>query len=323
MHDWPRLVLIGLTAALVAGELLERSLLGVSIRSARTSGTAGTTGQDLGVRVQDALINVASLNGIPRQVSWVFGALVVTLVAVATWKFRSRLPRDQRLGMVAAIAAAVILGLWFIPDHGYVPGLFTGAPLATAGVVAGWSVRSWRPLGVIALVAMPVVWLSQYTGGASGQWAARYLLVTSMLLMIGAVVALPRLSPMGQKALVGLAALVTVFGIVWLADRTHTVASAMRSVAAHDDSVLISQYPDLLREGGAFYTPDRQWLTAGNAAELRRAAEIAEDVNASKITLLGLANQPRPARIGSYTRGTSEQIEMLPDIPARLTTYER
>ena len=319
--QWGIAYAVGIAAALVANQMLEQALVGGAMRAERAAGTAGMAGGGASLRAREAVTTALGLNRFEFRTDWVFGALIVALVAYAAVKFAATDRRDQRLGMIAVGAAAVLYGLRFANGLGFVPGVLSASPLAAAGLAVGWSVRRWRGVGAVALLAVPVVWVFQFTGGANPQWGGRYLLITGTLLVVGAAVVLPTLPRAARVALVALAVVVTASGVVWLSQRSHAVASAMQTISRDDGSVLVSREAHLLREGGAFYSPDARWLTATTDGDLRRAATIASDVHAPALRVVGIAGETFPATIGGWTRGSRERVEFLPGLDVVVVTY--
>jgi hypothetical protein len=319
--QWGIAYAVGIALPLMANQLLEQTLVGGAIRTDRAAGTAAMAGGGTGLRAREAVTTAVGLNRFAFRADWVFGALIVALVAYAALRFAAIDRRDQRLGAVALAVAAFLYVLRFADGLGFVPGVLTASPLAAAGVAVGWSVRRWRLVGAVALLAVPVVGVFQLTGGANPQWGGRYLLVTGTLLVVGAAVVIPALPRAARAALVALAVLVTASGVLWLSQRSHAVASAMQTIQRSDGSVLVSREAHLLREGGAFYDPDARWLTATSDGDLRRAAAIASDVHAPALRVVGVAGRPFPATIGAWSRDGRQRVEFLPGLDVVVVTY--
>ena len=184
------------------------------------------------------MTTAVGLNRFDLHTSWLIGTLAVALVAYAAWRFTAPRRADQRIGAIALAAAFLLYYVRIADGVGFIPGFLSASPLAAAGIAVAWSVRRWRVVGAVALLAVPVVWLFQFSGGAGPQWGGRYLLVTSTLLVIGAAVVLPAMPKAGRIALVALAVLVTASGLAWLSQRSHAVADAMAAIQPHDGTVL-------------------------------------------------------------------------------------
>jgi hypothetical protein len=197
------------------------------------------------------------------------------------------------------------------------------SPFAIVGVVWAWRRPALRSVAAIAVLALPLVWLAQYQGGADAQWGGRYTLLSGALLTIVGVLAVAG----ARRALVGvvvLSAVVTLFGVAWLSVRSHTVADGARAIVARHDQMLISRQPHLFREAGTLYDPSARWLTATDDRELHRAVHIADELGVSEFGLVGGGDQPAPARIGGFVRGERQQVPFVrPDIDVSVVTYRR
>ena len=205
---------------------------------------------------------------------------------------------------------------------GFVPGLLTASPLAAAGVALGWRRRLRLPL-LIALLALPLVWAFQYSGGAGPQWGGRYELLSGALLAVVATVALEG-KRVALTAVIVTAALMTGFGLVWLQVRSHSVAVGIEALADRHDEAVISNEAHLLREGGAFYEPSRRWLTVTSDAELHRALRIVEGAGVHELALATDSTGPYPSHLGAFERQGVQRVEFLrPDIRMAIVTYRR
>jgi hypothetical protein len=195
--------------------------------------------------------------------------------------------------------------------------------LAVVGLTVAWTARRWRIAGAIAVSAMPLVWLAQYSGGANPQWGGRYLLVSGTLLVVGGAVILSATPGRARVAFVALGVFVTLGGVAWLSQRSHAVASAMPAMAVDSDTVLISREAHLLREGGDFYRADQRWLTAVNDEELDRALSIADRIDARHVELVARAGRKEPKRVGGYELVSRERVEFLPGFDVVIARYDR
>ena len=79
------------------------------------------------------------------------------------------------------------------------------------------------------MVSLPVVWLFQYSGRCRPQWGGRYVLLSGVLLAVAGVVVL-RHRRVALVAVVVVSLLVTGCGVVWLSERSHTVADGMERI---------------------------------------------------------------------------------------------
>jgi len=315
--------LAGIGAVLMANQLLERAILGSAIRADRAAGTAGMAGEGSSVRMQEAVTTAVGLNRYDLHTSWLIGAFAVALVAYAAWHFTGPRRADLRIGVVAVVVAFLVYWMRISDGVGFIPGFLSASPLAAAGIAVGWTVRRWRVVGLLALLALPVVWLFQFSGGAAPQWGGRYVLVTGTLLVIGAAVVLPAMPKAGRIALVALAVLVTASGLAWLSQRSNTVADAMTAFRTDDGTVLVSREQHVLREVGAYYHADDRWLTATTPRNLDFAAEIAADIDAPALRVVSLEGRKIPATIGEWQRTDRSRVEFLPGLYLDVVTYTR
>jgi hypothetical protein len=178
-------------------------------------------------------------------------------------------------------------------------------------------------VGAIALGALPLVWLFQYSGGAFPQWGGRYVLVSGLLLVVAASVGLRRLARPAAVAMIAVAVAVTASGVAWTSVRTHHFADGIRAVLARGEPVLAVQLPHLLREGGAFYRPDARWLTAETRAERPVAVRVLEDSGARAFTLVSRTRAGAPPRLGPFERGRSVPVALVSGVELEVTRYRR
>ena len=261
------------------------------------------------------------MTGLRSSSEWIVGAVVVTLVALGAWGMASRNRRHAALGAAAFAAGCVVYLVRFAQGWGFVPGMLVASPFAAVGLFLAWRRPALRLPAAIACAALPIAWYAQYQGGADPQWGGRYILLSGALLTIAGVVAL-RNAPGAFVAVTVLAAVTTAMGLGWLSVRSHTTADGMAAIVARDDQVVISRQTHMLREGGAFYTADRHWLTATTPAQLRDAVRIAQESGATELALVGGEDQAPPASLGSFTRGATERVSFVrPDVHLQVTTY--
>jgi hypothetical protein len=305
---------------LVANDLLERAVLGTTLRASRAAGTASGVGTSLATRVDEALRTTLGFNAASIGTDATLGALVVGLLALGATRLRR--PDGRLVGTVAVVFAALVYLARFRSGLGFVPGVLTACPFAAVGVIAGWRHELQLPT-LIAVGSLPLVWAFQYSGGAGPQWGGRYELLTGALLAVVGIVAIQG----SRRALVAVAlvsVLVTGFGIVWLSVRSHGVADAVERVLARDDELVISRDAHFLREGGAFYDADRHWLTATTPRQLRTAVRIARESGATEFALVDGVERDAPPTLGDYEAGATEVLTFArDDVLLRVTTYRQ
>ena len=315
--------LVGAGIMVLANRVLEQVLLGTDLRGSRVAGTASGAGTTLGNRAHEAATTAVGtgMTGLRSSSEWIVGAVVVTLIALGAWGMASRDRRRVAPGAAAFAAGAMVYLVRFAQGWGFVPGMLLASPFAAVGVFLAWRRPALRLPAAIACVALPVAWYAQYQGGADPQWGGRYILLSGALLTVAGVVAL-RTAPRAFVAVLVLAAVTTAMGVGWLSVRSNTTADGMAAIVARHDQVLISRQTHMLREGGAFYTADRHWLTATTPAELREAVRIASESGATEIGLVGGEDQAPPASLGDFSRGATERVSFVrPDVHLQITTY--
>jgi hypothetical protein len=312
-------VVVGAATALLGEHVLERVVLGVDLRAGRASHTAAAAGTGAVERAKEALTTAVGLNGFELSTDWLLGVLIVLLVGGGAWCLARRPARTAVGAALFALAAGFYIGRFSV-GLGFVPGLFTACPLAAAGLALAWSRRSCRVPAFLACAAIPIVWVAQYSGNVKPQWGGRYELFSGFLLAVTAVVVL-RDRRAALIATIALSLAVTACGVVLLSERSHAIADGMEALVARHDQAVISTEGHLLREGGAFYDPDRHWLTATTGHQLQRAAGIIGDAGDTEVAVVAPATQALPAELGLFTRGGADRLEIRPGEPLQVVTY--
>jgi len=314
---------VGFIVPVALNQLLERAVLGQSLRSARTTGAVNDGGANLARRAEEALSTTVGLNHYtPATADWIIGGLLVAFVALAAFAMLG--PRRRSAIAIAALVAAGTLGaIRFSSGLGFVPGFLVTSPLAVVGLVAATSDRRLLRPVAIAIVALPMVWLFQYGGGANPQWGGRYVLCSGVLLAVAGIVALGTrgrgaLAPFAVAAL-----LMTAAGVGWLSVRSHAVADAVESVVAGRTPVVTTGLPYFLREGGAFSGPRRRWLDAEVPREVPVAVDVLDRDGADQFTLVARFRRQAPAHLGPYERESVRSVEYLSDIRLTVARYRR
>jgi hypothetical protein len=273
----------------------------------------------MGERLSQAGTSLAGVNGFSTSIDWVVGLGIAALVVVGVWSLAVH-PRRRGVALAASVMAAALYLVRFDSGVGYVPGLLAASPLAALGVVAAWRVRSLRIFGVLALVPLPLIWLTQYADTQRYQWGSRYALTSGVLLAVAAIVALAPHRRALAVAL-GFSLLVTGFGVVFVSERSASIAHGMEALVARDDTLLVSLDPHLFREGGDFYAPGRRWLTATTEEELDRALAIARRAGLPELALVAPSSFVLASRQGGYERVGSERIRIRPESTLQVVTY--
>ncbi len=316
-------VAAGLGAVLAANQVLERISLGDGLRAARAGGTAAQAAGDLGVRAQEAVTTTIGLSRFARPLDWLLGGAIVVAIVLVTRAMADGGDAARRLAAVALASAGVLYAIRFADGFGFIPGVLTASPLAVAGLALGWRDSRSARLAVAALVPLPLVWLFQFSGGAGPQWGGRYVLTTGLLLAVVGVVAAGRARRAAAITVLVCGLAVSACGVAWLSVRSHSVADAMERLVARNDEAVLSLEAHLLREGGAFYDGDRQWLTATDDHEVDEAVRVLRRAGVHQVAVIRPAGSPSPDALGPFQRADSARFELLPGVRFTVTSYER
>lgn len=301
-----------------ANVALERAV-GAPSRGARATGTATGFGSDLGLRVREGLQTSLGINSGGIADSVLLGLVVVLVVLVA---FRREAQGDRRFARICLGAAGLVYLAGAIGGLGFVSGLFLAFPIAIAGVVHGIRRERSRVVAVMALVALPVVYLFQYTGGSAPQWGGRYTLASAILLGVVGVVELRERLPTVADGLVVLCVGVTAIGVAWLGVRSRGVDSFFDEVVDRAEPVVISRNAFLLREAGSV-SVGRRWLSVADEESFRAAVGVVRRAGERRFSVLEWGADAPPA--GALPPGVREVARSrltFVDVPVGLVTYE-
>src|SRR5262249_23044829 len=147
--------------------------------------------QVTGGRAEEAALTAVGLNPELSTGAYVVGALLVALLALVS--LRSTSP-EPLLAVGAGAAALFLYALRFAQGLGFLRGLVDASPMAALGLARGWAGQRARVVLGFGLLALPLVWAYQFTGGAVPQWAGRYILPSGLLLLAVGASALPVLA---------------------------------------------------------------------------------------------------------------------------------
>ena len=266
---------IGVSTAWVANDVLERVVLGASLRSARAGDVAARAGTALADRVDDAWVTFAGLNYADRDADRFLGGVLVlglALAAFATFRGLRRIAFVSLLLGVVAFAVRLAAGLSFLPGLGAV------FPIVAIGAVVGLADHRTRRLTTAALLTFPAVWITAYAGMPGAQWGGRYLFVPGCVLAVVALV--PDMRPALVRAVVvALGAVVTLTGVLYLRVRTDEINRAQAAIEQYeslDVDLIVSRVPFLWRELGSNYDPADAHLTVVDPADLPTVADVAD-----------------------------------------------
>lgn len=270
------------------------------------------------VRLENAFITTLALGSSLTGPEVVVAGALPALLILAIRKARAK----DHLAKVAMAGAVVIYMALGLSGFGFVPSLFVTTPVALVGVLAGWRKPNVRPFLAIAVLALPLVWLTSPTDGAAPQWGGRYVLMSGMLLTPVGVAALWSFPRWLRLSLVGLAVAVTMFGMSWLFVRTNRVAGFMEKLEHRPEQVLVSTEGYLWREGGSFYNPQRRWLVARSPGDdVSRASGIIRSSGFETFALVEAGWTYEVVSVpGFCTVGRSDRLDFLGS-NVRVTSY--
>ena len=282
------------------GNVALEAAVGAPARAARASDTAAGFGTDLATRAREALQTSIGLTSGDLAESVLLGLVVVVVLIVA---LRADDRGDRRFAIVAMAAAACVYLFDALGGLGFVSGLFLAFPIAVAGATLGAQRGPSRPVVLIALVALPLVYLVQYTGGAAPQWGGRYTLASAILLGVTGIVALEG-RPGMARGLVALSLGITLLGVGWLGVRSRGVDAFFDDVIASAEPVVISRNAFLIREGGDAVV-GRRWLSVADERAFVAAVGVARSAGEERFSVLewGADAPPATALAGRRARG--------------------
>jgi hypothetical protein len=314
-------VVVGLGVPLLANAGLEQAAVHAQLRSSRTVSQAGRgPEQNLTVRAREAGLTSVGLHPSEEWAAVGLGLALLALLLVAA-SCGTRAGGDLTMAAVALLGASLLYLIRFRQHLGYVPGAVAACPVVAVGLLRGWTSSASARLAVAAmLLALPAVWLFQFTGGAEPQWGGRYVLPTTLVLAVAGVVAMPSLRRAVAIALLALSVAVSAFGLRWLEERSHDVASAAAELT-RGNGALVFRVGHVAREMGGFYTPERRWLTALSRADEARAAGVMARAGVRKFSVVSLEQRQGDSRLEGFTVVGRRHIDLFHDTPLRVTTY--
>lgn len=288
---------VGFSVPWMANVALERSLQGPS-RGSRATGRASDVASaqlvdELGQRVREGLQTFTGLVSGDAIASVLLGGAVVAAVVVA-WRAERR--GDRTFATACVGAAAAVYAADAVGGLGFVPGLLVAFPIAIAALLRRDRTDREKLVVMIALLALPLVYLTMYLDAAGPQWGGRYSLTSAILLGLVGVSSLRSERPFVPRALVGLSVLVTVFGFAWQVQRSHGVDEFFDDIEEASEGVLIARQAFVLREGGAAGV-DQQWLSTDSEAEFTRAVDLVREVGADRFTVLEWESEAPPEAV--------------------------
>lgn len=311
----------GAVVAVLANLALEQAVIGESLRTSRAAGAASGGGTTLGLRLREGLTTSLSPRG-GRNTGILFGALTVLLLAYGIAKARrGRAIADAQI-VIGALGIASILYVLDVAAHrlGFVPGFVIATPFAVVALLHAWSSNEARLLALIALGALPLVWLFQFPGGAVPQWGGRYVLTSALLLGAVGVAMSVKVHPAAVALIACLSVFITAVGIAWLVERSHEIDAARRDLVARPEPVLISDVGFWFREFGPEEL-DHRWLSVGSVEQLPGALQVAARSGAREVGLVS-RDSGTPIAIGDWRPVRTASYRWL-DAAFRVVTYTR
>ena len=175
-------------------------------------------------------------------------------------------------------------------------------------------------VAAIAVLSLPLVWMTQYTGGAGPQWGGRYLLLSGTILIAIATAAMTSdraTRILHGTALAGLAA--TLVGVVWTVERTHSFADAMATLADRDEQVLVFHDPHIAREGGVLVL-DERWLVATGEEARSEAADVLETLGVDEVGFVEHERGDVSLTLPGWTIVDESRVALVSGTSLRVTT---
>lgn len=327
-QSWSRDVLIcgsmafGAAGMLVANAVAEIMLYGASLRSGRTVGATTSAGNNIGDRVDAAFtITLSPLNGID-PIATGFGTV---LLAGLVWLVVAVLGGSHRRAPVVFLIAIATVLLLRIVRFGpsFVPGMVPATPLVVAGAVLGVRSAAHRTMAAIALVPVPLVYLTQYVQGAVPQWGGRYLLFTGFLLVVVACSLLPALDRVVFTGLVVAGVVVTATGVWFNAERTNLLADDFELIdSVANGDVVVWYDPFMAREAGPAMLGQR-WLSSVGDRERVAVLDVIDDEAVDRFVYIDRIGSEPPAFSGFGAGSDLGEWELSPVLGQRLTIFTR
>ena len=261
-----------------AHTIVEYIVLGGAIRFQRGTATAATGGQGSSWdQLESALSSTVNLLNGTNPMQSVLGLFFCATVVWFTLDMMDgRRPHFSRLLLIGLFAVAAIV---YLSDLTPVPSLTVAAPLTIVGTVAAIRSREWLLLG-LGLAPLPLVLLSQFTGGDAFQWGGRYALLTGLVLTATAVGLLRREHRQLLTVFTAASVVISLYGAGWAVHRINDSAEDRTSIATLTelDDVVVWRSPVVAREFGSM-SIGRTWLSAALPQDQVDLAEIFEEQN--------------------------------------------
>jgi hypothetical protein len=308
INRWRELVLgaVACLSVLFVNALVWRGVAGSAVGSVRATQRVEVAGLHLAERARDAVITSVGVLANEYWLALVIGGVIGIGILLMASAATDQSGGSSMPGVVGAIVAWGGLA-WRLLTYGVstVPGFLPAAPIAALGLF-GERTRREQVLFLGVVIAVPMVWMTEWVGGHSPQWGGRYLLLPTTLLIVLAAAQVRRLGPRPLVlAVVGLGAVMSVVGMTWHVERTRSITQFASDVlAVPADTVIIGDQPWTGSEIGSWYG-ERRWLTAGaddgraDPGDIAATVATAKEAGASRVDIIDSSDHALD-RIGTH-----------------------
>lgn len=311
----------GAVAMLAANTALEQAVLGESFRGGRAASSASSFATGLGRRWNDAVLTTFAPFGSVSLIETVLGLVLIAAIGYATLQLHRG--ADARRPLVVAGVLYLLVAIEIVVNGlSFIPSLLIVAPLAIVGAVLGSLERRSRPLVALAVGALPLVWMVQYSAGMAAQWGGRYLLLSGWLLIVLAC----GLHSAAVKQIVTATAAVgfamAALGAVWTVQRTNVVGSSSRALALVETDVVVFNSSLDARQTGSI-SVNGQWLAADNSDELDEVLGVLEAASVDQFAYIDVDFGSDPIDVVGFIIVDDQRIDYLAGFQYRVTFFER
>ncbi len=317
---------VAAVSMLVLNAVLEIAVLGSAFRSGRSASTAAAAGSGsvgLVLRAKEAVLTGAGLSTAESAAGYLVALGLVALL----WLLGRRADDTPAVTRPIIVGLAMLLGLkaidTMVDGLNFVPGMIAATPLAGLGLARGWDGGPRRFVSTIAVASMPLVWLTQFTGGAGPQWGGRYILTSGLLLAVVAIVSLKSDSAVriGRLVLAG-GLVISMLGLAWSIERSSSFARAFSELAGRDEPVLVFEDPFIAREGGP-KAIEQNWLAAPSAAQRDVALTVLDSMDVDQFGYVEVLRETDVVDFSGWTLVGVEEISLVGSDRLRISTWER
>ena len=306
------------------GQLEHRLIGGAGARTDRGLATLERTGSLLADRLVSAGTWLLGPIGSTEPLALAMGAILVgSAASYARWLFYTDQTQDPGLAKKAMILtwAVWLVGIPLLKP-GWIPGLMIAAPAAIFGMVGGVSERRWTLLA-LSVLPVPVIFATAFVDGSAVQWGSRYLLPTSLALMVVGIESLRRVSKPTFAMVVAVSLLTTMSGSAWTLQRSHWIADdGQRVVELTQGEVVVWESGYTAREM-ADYSSGQRWLTVESRELQSGLASLLVDEDIQSFVWIANRGLPAPSFEGFESSAVIGSFSYETAFPADLTRYVR